>query len=67
MAQRIRRETTNLEIAGSNPAGNVFLFFIYSAFFIYLARWPFYLFRLLFIYLFYLIWSYGVIGYHSGL
>jgi hypothetical protein len=25
VAQRIRRETTNLKIAGSNPAGNAFM------------------------------------------
>ena len=30
MAQRIRRETTNLEIAGSNPAGNVYKKYILS-------------------------------------
>ena len=29
MAQRIRRETTNLEIAGSNPAGDDHLLHIY--------------------------------------
>ena len=35
MAQRIRRETTNLEIAGSNPAGDdvTFFFFFFNFFF----------------------------------
>ena len=29
VAQWIRRETTNLEIAGSNPVGNVFFFQVF--------------------------------------
>ncbi len=45
VAQRIRRETTNLKIAGSNPVGDNNKIY----------------------YIVYIIWFYGVIGYHSGL